>query len=54
MNRPHLIFVLMLFGALLQLDQVRAEGGVPGAEWEHAAPAASGWSEAGLAQARAF
>jgi CubicO group peptidase (beta-lactamase class C family) len=46
--------VLMLLGALLRLDQVRAEGGVPGTEWEHAAPAASGWSEAGLAQARAF
>jgi CubicO group peptidase (beta-lactamase class C family) len=54
MNRPHLIFILMLFGALLRLDQVRAEGSVPGAEWEHAAPAASGWSETGLAQARAF
>lgn len=29
----------------------RAEG-FPGAEWEHAAPAEAGWSEAGLAALR--
>ena len=29
-----------------------AEDGVPGAAWEHVAPTAAGWSEAGLAEAR--
>ena len=53
MNR-HLMFVVVLFGALLGQDAVRAEDHVPGVEWEHAAPSELGWSEAGLAQARAF
>ncbi|MGZ3382910.1 MAG: serine hydrolase, partial [Isosphaeraceae bacterium] len=54
MKNRHLISLFLLFGVLVRFDPVRAEDGVPGAEWEHAAPAASGWSEAGLAQARAF
>ncbi len=54
MNRRHLIFVVALFGALLRHEAVRAEDHGPGDEWEHAAPSELGWSEAGLAQARAF
>jgi CubicO group peptidase (beta-lactamase class C family) len=54
MNRRHLVFLIGLFGALLQFGSVQAEGGFPGAEWDYVKPAESGWSEAGLAQARAF
>jgi CubicO group peptidase (beta-lactamase class C family) len=54
MNLRHIIFVIGLFSALVQFGPVRAEGSLPGAEWDHATPAKSGWSEAGLAQARAF
>jgi CubicO group peptidase (beta-lactamase class C family) len=54
MNVRHLIFGLVLFCALVRLGAARAEDGFPGAIWEHAAPSELGWSEAGLAQARAF
>ena len=54
MNRRHFIFLIGLFGALIQVGAVRAEGSLPGTEWDHATPADLGWSEAGLAQARAF
>ena len=54
MNDRHLVVVLVLVGALLRFDPAKAEDGFPGAEWEHAAPSESGWSETGLAQARAF
>jgi CubicO group peptidase (beta-lactamase class C family) len=50
----HIVFAVALFGALVRFDSARAEDSFPGAEWEHAAPADLGWSEAGLAQARAF
>lgn len=39
---------------MVRFDSARAEDSFPGAEWEHAAPADLGWSEPGLAQARAF
>jgi CubicO group peptidase (beta-lactamase class C family) len=54
MSHRHLVVVLLLFGALVWFAPVRAEDSFPGAEWEHAAPADTGWSETGLAQARAF
>ena len=54
MSHRHLVVVLLLLGALVRVDPVSAEDSVPGAEWEHAAPADMGWSETGLAQARAF
>jgi hypothetical protein len=54
MPMRHINFALILFCALVRFDSVRAEDSFPGAEWQHAAPADLGWSEAGLAQARAF
>jgi CubicO group peptidase (beta-lactamase class C family) len=54
MKSRHLLSVFLLFGTLVGFGPVKAEDSFPGAEWEHAAPAASGWSESGLAQARAF
>jgi CubicO group peptidase (beta-lactamase class C family) len=54
MNGRHLFFVVVLFGGLFRFDPTRAEDSFPGTEWEHAAPAGLGWSEAGLGQARAF
>jgi CubicO group peptidase (beta-lactamase class C family) len=48
------VCVLVVFGALVRSDPVRAEDSFPGAEWERAAPTELGWSEPGLAQARAF
>jgi hypothetical protein len=43
MNIRPVIFVIGLFGALIQFGSVRAEGSLPGAEWDHATPATSGW-----------
>jgi CubicO group peptidase (beta-lactamase class C family) len=54
MNDRHLVVVLVLVGALLRFDLANAEDGFPATEWEHAAPSELGWSEPGLAQARAF
>ncbi|HTB00473.1 MAG TPA: serine hydrolase [Bradyrhizobium sp.] len=54
MNIRHISFVIALFGVLVRFDPAGAADSFPGAEWEHATPAALGWSEAGLAQARAF
>jgi CubicO group peptidase (beta-lactamase class C family) len=49
-----IICLLVFFGALVRLGPAQAEDSFPGAEWDRAAPAESGWSEAVLAQARAF
>jgi len=46
------IFGFILLCALAPFSTVSAEDGFPGAEWVHATT--SGWSETGLAQARAF
>ena len=54
MKSCRLVSVVLLFGALVGFGPVKAEDGFPGAEWEHAAPSDTSWSEAGLAQARAF
>ncbi len=51
--RP-LFCLFVLVGALVRFGPAGAEDSFPGAEWEHAAPAELGWSETGLAQARAF
>jgi len=49
-----IVFVFVLLGALVRFGPVAAEDSFPAAEWEHPTPAESGWSESGLAQARAF
>jgi CubicO group peptidase (beta-lactamase class C family) len=49
-----IVCALLFFGALVRPGPLRAEDSFPGAEWDHAAPAELGWSETGLAQARAF
>ena len=54
MNVRQVAFAFALFGVLLRSGPVSAEDHFPGAEWDHAVPAELGWSEAGLAQARAF
>jgi CubicO group peptidase (beta-lactamase class C family) len=54
MQVRHIVVGLVLLGALLRGGAVSAEERVPGVEWERATVAESGWSEAGLAQARAF
>jgi len=54
MNLRIFLCVFVLLGAFVQPGATQAEGGFPGAEWEHADPAASGWSLTELAQARAF
>jgi len=54
MQVRYIVFALALCGGLLRAGAGSAEGGVPGAEWDRASAAESGWSEAGLAQARAF
>jgi CubicO group peptidase (beta-lactamase class C family) len=54
MHIRQIICVFVLFDALVLFGPVRAEDSFPGAEWGHATPAELGWSEAGLAQARAF
>jgi CubicO group peptidase (beta-lactamase class C family) len=54
MNIRHIIFGFVLFGALVRFDPAGAEDSFPGAEWQRATPAEFGWSETGLAQARAF
>jgi len=54
MNIHVIVCVFVFLGTLLQFNPARAEDGFPGAEWEHAGPTESGWSETGLAQARAF
>ncbi len=54
MKLRRLVCVLVFFGAPVRLGPAEAEDRFPGAEWERAALAESGWSEAGLAQARAF
>ena len=54
MQVRHIALGFVLLGALLRGGAVSAEEHVPGAEWGRATVAESGWSEAGLAQARAF
>jgi CubicO group peptidase (beta-lactamase class C family) len=54
MNIRFVVCVFVFFSALVRLSPVRAEDSFPGAEWEHATAAELGWSETGLAQARAF
>jgi CubicO group peptidase (beta-lactamase class C family) len=54
MRLRHIVCVFVLLAAMVRLGPVRAEDSYPGTKWEHAAPAELGWSEAGLAQARAF
>jgi len=54
MQVRHLVFTVVLFGALVRGGAAAAEGVVPGAEWDRASAAEAGLSEAGLAQARAF
>jgi CubicO group peptidase (beta-lactamase class C family) len=54
MNIRTIACVFVLFGVLVRLSPLRAEDSFPGAEWERATPVELGWSEAGLAQARAF
>jgi CubicO group peptidase (beta-lactamase class C family) len=54
MNIRMIVCVFVLLNALVQFNPLRAEDSFPGAEWERASPAESGWSETGLAQARAF
>ena len=54
MRLRHVVFAFVLFGALVRGGAVAAGDYVPGAEWDRASAAESGWSEAGLAQARAF
>jgi CubicO group peptidase (beta-lactamase class C family) len=54
MDVRHVAFAFALFGVLVRSGPVSAEDHFPGAEWDHAVPAELGWSEAGLAQARAF
>jgi CubicO group peptidase (beta-lactamase class C family) len=48
-----IVCVMAFLAALVRFGPAQAEDGFPGVEWEHAATE-SGWSEAGLAQARAF
>jgi CubicO group peptidase (beta-lactamase class C family) len=53
--RGIVVGVLLLFALLLCSAPARAgEGGFPGANWQHIAPAQAGWSEVRLAEARAF
>src|ERR1700730_8878267 len=54
MDVRHVAFAFALFGVLVGSGPVSAEDHFPGAEWDHAVPAELGWSEAGLARARAF
>ena len=54
MQLRHLVFVLVLFGALVRGGAGSAGDRVPGAEWDRASAAEFGWSEAVLEQARAF
>jgi hypothetical protein len=54
MKLRRIVCVLVFFGALVRFGPVQAEDSFPGAEWERATLTESGWSEAGLAQARAF
>ena len=54
MHVRYAVFAVALFGVLVRSGPVRAEDHFPGAEWDRANPVELGWSEAGLAQARAF
>jgi CubicO group peptidase (beta-lactamase class C family) len=54
MKLRRIVSTLVFLAALVRLGPALAEDSFPGTEWAHAAPAESGWSEAGLAQARAF
>lgn len=54
MQVRQLIFGVVLFGALVHGGAASAGDRVPGAEWDRASAAETGWSEAILAQARAF
>jgi CubicO group peptidase (beta-lactamase class C family) len=51
----HIVLVVSILFAVLACNApAGAEGGFPGAEWQHIAPSEAGWSEAALAEARAF
>ncbi len=52
MNVRHIVLACAVLGSLV--GPVRAEDRVPGAEWDHASAGEFGWSQTGLAQARAF
>jgi CubicO group peptidase (beta-lactamase class C family) len=54
MKLRRIVCVLVFLGALVRFGAVQAEDSFPGAEWERAVLTERGWSEAGLAQARAF
>jgi CubicO group peptidase (beta-lactamase class C family) len=54
MKLRRIVYALVFLGALVRLGPAQAEDIFPGAEWERAAVTERGWSEAGLAQARAF
>jgi CubicO group peptidase (beta-lactamase class C family) len=54
MKLRRIVCTLVFLGALVRFGPAQAEDSFPGAEWERAAPTELGWSEAGLAQARAF
>jgi CubicO group peptidase (beta-lactamase class C family) len=54
MRIRRIVFVLVLLGASVRFGPAGAEDSFPAAEWERATPAELGWSESGLAQARAF
>ena len=54
MQVRHLVFGFVLFCALVRGGAASAGDRVPGAEWDRASAAETGWSEAILAKARAF
>ena len=54
MKLRRIVCIVIFFGVLARFGPAHADGSFPGAEWERVALAESGWSEAGLAQARTF
>jgi len=54
MSRHLRCVAIAVVGVLLRLGPVNAFDAVPAAQWEHATPSELGWSDSGLAQARAF
>jgi CubicO group peptidase (beta-lactamase class C family) len=54
MNIRFILCIFALLGAFVHPGPVQAEDSFPGAEWEHADPATTGWSGTELAQARTF
>jgi len=53
-GRAPLALLVPLLAALLFSHVAAAEDRFPGAVWDHPSPATSGWSEAGLTEARRF